>query len=94
MSFLELISFMQRKYFCNGKPIQSTLALTSRDFNLCGEIMGMSILQGGPAPNFMATNIATCLTGGILLTEDNQNESYRILCESVSTLSIFYSSYS
>ena len=43
--------------------------------------MGMSILQGGPAPNFMSTNISTYLTGGILLTEDNQNESYRGLCE-------------
>ena len=48
--------------------------------------MGMSILQGGPAPNFMSTNISTYLTGGILLTEDNQNESYRGLCERVSTV--------
>jgi hypothetical protein len=86
MFFLELISLIQRKYFCDGKPIQSTLALTSGDFNLCGEIMGMSILQGGPAPNFMSTNISTYLTGGILLTEDNQNESYRGLCERVSTV--------
>ena len=82
--YTELISFIQRKFFCNGKPIQSTLALTSGDFNLCGEIMGMSILQGGPAPNFMAPNITTYLTGGILWTEDNQNQSYQTLCESVS----------
>ena len=44
----------------------------------------MSILQGGPAPNFMAPNFATYLTGGILRTEDNQNQSYQTLCESVS----------
>lgn len=91
--FTELISFIQRKFFPNGQPIQSTLAITSGDFKLCGEVMGMSILQGGPAPNFMPNNIVSYITGGVLLPSENQNHSYRTLGESVSQLSLFENPY-
>ena len=77
--------FLERRFFCNGKPIQSTLGLTNGDFKLCGVVMGMSILQGGPAPNFMATSIASYLVGSILQPKDNKNKCYQTLCESVSS---------
>ena len=79
------MSFIQRRFFSNGRPIQSTVALATREFKLCGEIMGMSILQGGPAPNFMSSNIAAYLTGNNLDTQDNQCQRYKTLGESVST---------
>ena len=48
--FSELLSVIQRKFFHDGRPVSSTIAISSGECRLCGEIMGMSILQGGPAP--------------------------------------------
>ena len=81
---------MERRFFCDGKPIQSTLGLTNGDFKLCGAIMAMSILQGGPAPNFMETSIATYLVGSMLHPQDNKNKYYQTLCENVSTHTSYY----
>ena len=53
-------------------------------FQACAVVMGMSILQGGPAPNFMATSIASYLVGSILQLAANKNKCYQTLCESVS----------
>ncbi|PFX11130.1 hypothetical protein AWC38_SpisGene25360 [Stylophora pistillata] len=61
--FTELLSMMQTKYFDSGYPTTSGVALASNDFKLCGEIMGMSILQGGPAPNFLAPPMANYILG-------------------------------
>ncbi len=41
---------------CGGKvPVNSAMALTSSKFLHLGELMAKSLVQGGPAPNFMAT---------------------------------------
>lgn len=40
----------------DGKvPVNSAIALTSSQFCHLGELMAKSLIQGGPAPNFMAT---------------------------------------
>ena len=49
------------KFFKNGKPVNSMVALTAGNFKTCGKVMGMSILQGGPAPNFWEPEIASYL---------------------------------
>ena len=36
-------------------PVNSAMALTSSKFRHLGELMAKSLVQGGPAPNFMAT---------------------------------------
>ena len=41
----------------NGMPVQSTVALTQDLFKYAGELMAMSILQGGPAPNYFSPAI-------------------------------------
>ena len=69
---VELLEVIKRKFFKNGNPVESTIAITNGDFILCGEIMGMAILQGGPAHNFLLTNVASYLVGATLIPSNNK----------------------
>ncbi|CAB4007083.1 Hypothetical predicted protein [Paramuricea clavata] len=40
-------------------PYDSTLAMTSGHFQIAGELMAASIVQGGPAPDFLAEWLQT-----------------------------------
>ena len=44
---------MECKLFSSGKPISFTIAIQNEEFVLAGEVMVLSILQGGPAPSFL-----------------------------------------
>lgn len=77
---------MQHKYFNNGYPVLSTMAINGGEFRTCGEIMGMSVVQGGPAPNFLAPPVVAYLVGKPLSTEGNKNQQYKSACESVSVI--------
>jgi len=57
----ELLTSVNDKFFKSGKPVNSPVAMNAGDFKTCGAVMGMSILQGGPAPNFLAADIASWL---------------------------------
>ena len=46
--------------------------------------MAMSIMQGGPAPNFLSGNIVSYLLGLPLSPSDNRNLDYKSLCDAVS----------
>lgn len=74
----------RRKFFKNGKPVNSTVALNAGDFKTCGKGMGMSILQGGPAPNFLAPEIASYLVGEPFSPLLNQDPLLRTAAERVS----------
>ena len=76
---------IKEKFFKSGKPVNSTVALNAGDFKTCGTVMGMSILQGGPAPNFLAPDIASYLVGEPLCPSDNQDPMLRRVAETVST---------
>jgi hypothetical protein len=52
-------------------PTKSMVALTSRAFKLAGELMVMSILQGGPAPNFLNPVVYSYLSREPLCPENN-----------------------
>ena len=54
---IEMLDYVERRLFPNVKPIESTMSLTKKDFKLAGEIMAMSILQGGQAPNVITSQI-------------------------------------
>ena len=45
--------------------------------------MGMSLLQGGEAPNFLAADVASCLVGDPLRPVDNQDPVLRRAVEAV-----------
>ena len=77
---------MQHTYFTNGYPVLSTMAINGGEFKLCGEIMGMSVMQGGPAPNFLSPSIAAYIVGTPLSKDANKNQKYKSACDSVSTV--------
>ena len=58
-----MLTYVERSLFSNGKPIDSTMALTRKDYKLAGEIMAMSVIQGGQAPHFMSAQIFEYLCG-------------------------------
>jgi hypothetical protein len=52
---LEMLEYVEAKLFNNGKPINSInsiIALQNEDFKRAGEVMVMSILQGGLPQHF------------------------------------------
>ena len=51
--------------FQNGVPVQSTVALTQDLFKYAGELMAMSTLQGGPAPNYFSPAIYEVIANGL-----------------------------
>ena len=53
----------------NGVPLESTMALTQSMFKHAGELMAMSILQGGPAPNFLSPVFYDIISSGLAETK-------------------------
>ena len=45
--------------------VPSTVALTSGHFKYAGELMALSVVQGGPCPNFFSQQLYNLLTTGI-----------------------------
>lgn len=80
VNFTELLMIVSEKFFKNGKPVNS---LAAGDFKTCRAVMGMSLLQGGPAPNFLAANVASYLVGDPLCLADNQDLVLRRAAEAV-----------
>jgi hypothetical protein len=78
-----MLEHVERKLFLNGKPINSTVSLMNGDFRLAGEIIVMSILQGGPAPSFLNLDVYKYLTKQILTTEGMNVSKYKNTAEEV-----------
>ena len=55
--YKDALQFVRMQLFQNGMPVQSTVALTQDLFKYAGELMAVSILQGGPAPNYFSPAI-------------------------------------
>ena len=53
------------------------------EFRLAGELIVMSVLQGGPAPCFLAEEVVFYLLRQPLLYEKNTG-AYRNICQNVS----------
>ena len=77
-----MLGHAERRLFPCGSPVQSTLALTMKDFKMAGEIMAMSILQGGQAPNVMKSYVYDYLCGK-LSVHKMKSVSNREICEKV-----------
>ena len=80
--FLELLQYVKKRLFLNGRPIQATMALAKDDFRVAGEIMAMSIAQGRPAPNFLSQQIYAIISRSFL-TDDCHNQSFKNICKKV-----------
>ena len=47
--FIEMIKYCRNRLFPDGVPTKSMLAVTRDDFVTAGEVMAMSVVQGGPS---------------------------------------------
>jgi hypothetical protein len=64
-SVLEALDQMKIRLFSNGVPVASTVALTEGLFKAAGLLMACSIVQGGPAPNFLSIWVYDYLALGL-----------------------------
>ena len=80
---LDILETVQRKYFLNGWPIKSTLAVSSRQFRTVGELMVMSILQGGPAPNFLDPTVYSYISKTPLDPDKNKDSLNKDIAKKV-----------
>jgi hypothetical protein len=83
MFYLEILEHVERKLFCNGKPISSIIALQNEDFRLAGEIMVMSILQNGPAPMLLNQTVFHFMTNQNLSIEDLPESAHKTVARQV-----------
>lgn len=51
----------------------------NEDYKLVGEVMGMSILQGGPAPNFLCENLFSYLAQKHLVDNGCSQDCLKII---------------
>ncbi|XP_031565225.1 G2/M phase-specific E3 ubiquitin-protein ligase-like [Actinia tenebrosa] len=68
--FTEIFEHVKRRLFIQDDkdgfvPLESTVALTEGSFKVAGELMAMSLAQGGPAPNFLASWVYDYLSSGL-----------------------------
>ena len=78
-----MLEIVERKYFINGSPVDSVAALSANAFRTVGEIMVMSILQGGPAPNFLSPATYSYISRKPLNPNDNTNEMNKTIANKV-----------
>ena len=71
----EMMELIQRKLFSNGMPVLSTVALNDQDFVMAGELMAMSVVQGGPAPSFLSKSVYAYITNKPLAISGNDPDS-------------------
>ena len=64
-----LLEYIQNRFFINGNLTSSTVGVTNEDYKMVGQVMGMSVLQGGPAPNFLSENLFLYLVQRQLVDE-------------------------
>ena len=81
-TLIEMLDYVERRLFPNGIPTESTMSLTRKDYKLAGEIMAMSVMQGGQAPNLMSSKIFDYLRGKLSVSQI-ESSTTRELCEKV-----------
>ena len=81
--FVELLTIIKERFFKDGRPVNSTVALNAGDFKTCGKAKVMSILLGGLAPNFMSPDVASYLVGEPLFPSENHDPLLKTTSERV-----------
>ena len=62
---IESLEQVRRKLFINGAPVVNMDALAKEEFKYAGELMSMSIVQGGPAPCFFRNCVYLYMAKGV-----------------------------
>lgn len=77
-----MIEYCRNRLFPDGFPTKSMLAVTRDDFVTAGEVMAMSVVQGGPSPNFLAREIYNVVSRSFAI-EELKDESLKETCVKV-----------
>lgn len=64
-SLIESLEQVNRKLFLNGVPCANMDALAREEFKIAGELMSMTIVQGGPAPCFLKQHVYLYIAKGL-----------------------------
>ncbi|XP_028400112.1 uncharacterized protein LOC114523408 [Dendronephthya gigantea] len=85
--FCETMKQMEIRLFSDGIPVKSTMALTEGHFKVAGLLMASSVLQGGPAPNFLANWVYQFISGGLdavtIQVNDVKRDSLKVAVEKI-----------
>ena len=65
MDEIELRLFINETDGCGKAPHENIIAVSNGHFRVAGELMAASIVQGGPAPDFMAPWVYDYISAGI-----------------------------
>ena len=87
-----MLDYVERRLFPNGIPTDPTMSLTRKDYKLAGEIMAMTIMQGGQAPNLTSSKIFGYLCGKLSVSKI-ESSSTRELCEKVINFKLFFTKF-
>lgn len=77
-----MLQYIENRLFHDGVPVDSTISLSKGEFKMAGEVMAMSILQGGQAPNFMSHIVYNYLSDSMEV-EDIMSPVHKELCAKV-----------
>lgn len=62
---IELHLFINEPDECGKVPCENIMAMSKGHFHVAGELMAASIVQGGPAPDFLASWVYDYTSSGI-----------------------------
>ena len=71
----ETLAHIERAFFSEGKPTTSMIDLLNGSYKTAGELIVMSLLQGGPAPCFFDTSVYNFLSKQDLSTASLTGEA-------------------
>ena len=82
----EMLEFCKKRLFQNGCPTTSVMSLAKEELKVAGEVMAMSIIQGGPAPNFLDPEVYRIVSRSFSI-EHCKDDFLKETCEKVSSFS-------
>ena len=73
----EVISDMGREMFPDGSPTDSTYYVQNSTFRTCGEIVVVSLAQGGPPPCFLEQCVYESMSKSIDMISIEENQIWQ-----------------
>jgi hypothetical protein len=77
-----MLEYCRSRLFSEGIPINSVMALANEDFRVAGELMAMSIVQGGPGPYLFSSVIYNIISKDLAI-EDCKSSFIKDTCQKV-----------
>jgi hypothetical protein len=77
-----MMEYCSSRLFVDGNPTKSMMALANEDFRIAGELMAMSIVQGGPGP-YLFSSVVFNIISRDLKIDDCKNSFIKDTCQKV-----------